>query len=180
MATVVDDIIRGRLKLLFVSPERLVSASFRRLIRGQYDKATGTRIKKLPPVSLFCVDEAHCLSQWGHNFRPSYLRLKSILPLIKPKSVLALTATAGPKVIDDICRTLSIPYNKTDATETESGVRILDFSRDNILVSAQAFVSEDRRRTMVSIFARSMYIVRIALHTPTFLYWPFSSFTLFS
>lgn len=64
MATIVDDLIRGRLKILFVSPERLASAAFRRLLRPRYNIETRSYgDRDLPPVSLLCVDEAHCLSQ---------------------------------------------------------------------------------------------------------------------
>eukprot|EP00985_Skeletonema_marinoi_P013513 scaffold6716_cov75-Skeletonema_marinoi.AAC.1 len=111
MALIVDDILRGRLKVLFVSPERLASAAFRRLMRPKFNLETRQYERQFPEVSLLCVDEAHCLSQWGHNFRPSYLRVRSLMSLIQPKSVLALTATAGPMVVKDICNTLCIPFD---------------------------------------------------------------------
>jgi len=63
MATIIDDLIRNRIKILFVSPERLASAAFRRFLRPKYDPETKTYQRQLPPVSLLCVDEAHCLSQ---------------------------------------------------------------------------------------------------------------------
>jgi superfamily II DNA helicase RecQ len=170
MVTLVDDIVRGRIKVLFVSPEKLASPSFRRLIRGNYDPSTGQRTRQLPPISLLCVDEAHCLSQWGHNFRPSYLRLRSIVPLIRPQSILALTATAGPRVIDDICSTLGIPRNQVDTSmssdsvrkddedggeaeaqdEADVGVRVLNPNRTNIDVAACFLDSDGSRRVMVS------------------------------
>jgi superfamily II DNA helicase RecQ len=104
----VDDVIKGRIKILFVSPERLVSPSFRRLFRYKWIASEGVRRRDFPPVSLFCVDEAHCISQWGHNFRPSFLRLRAMIDMVEPKSVLAITATAGPRVVADICHTLGI------------------------------------------------------------------------
>ena len=55
--------------------------------------------------------QAHCLSQWGHTFRPSYLREWLLLPFTEPKSILALTATDGPLVVRDICNTLRIPFD---------------------------------------------------------------------
>uniref|UniRef100_A0A7S2EUF0 DNA 3'-5' helicase n=1 Tax=Ditylum brightwellii TaxID=49249 RepID=A0A7S2EUF0_9STRA len=109
MAMIIEDIMQKRIKILFVSPERLASAAFRRLIRPVYNPETKSHERRFPTVSLLCVDEAHCLSQWGHNFRPSYLRLRSLIPHLEPKSILALTATAGPKVVHDICNTLNIP-----------------------------------------------------------------------
>ena len=54
-------------------------------------------------VSLFAVDEAHCISEWGHNFRPDYLKLASFAKVIGAERVLALTATATPRVLEDIC-----------------------------------------------------------------------------
>ena len=67
MATIIDDLIRNRLKILFMSPERLASAAFRRLLRPKYNLETKTYERQLPKVSLLCVDEAHCLSQVRMN-----------------------------------------------------------------------------------------------------------------
>ena len=84
----------GALKLLYVSPERLSSELFQQKLRHTN-------------VSFFCVDEAHCISQWGYDFRPSYLEIANIR-LLKPDApVLALTATATPQVIDDIQQKLA-------------------------------------------------------------------------
>ncbi|KAL3786862.1 hypothetical protein HJC23_013783 [Cyclotella cryptica] len=151
MALIIDDILRGRYKLLFVSPERLASASFRRLIRPKFNVETRQYERQFPPVSLLCVDEAHCLSQWGHNFRPSYLRVKSLLPLIEPKSVLALTATAGPMVVRDICHTLGIPSNEHQRSENGDvgGVKVLNCNRDNIDVFSLVLQSNDERQYLL-------------------------------
>ena len=167
MIAIVDDVVRNRIKILFVSPERLSSGAFKRLIRGNYDPSSGEWIKRLPEVSLLCVDEAHCLSSWGHNFRPSYLRLRSLLPMIRHKSVLALTATAGVKVIQDICLTLDIPFSETfrhneansesntkhsqGEWKSNSGIKLLSANRNNINVAACFVDNEDSRRSMVSI-----------------------------
>jgi hypothetical protein len=155
MALIVDDVMRGRYKVLFVSPERLASASFRRLIRPKFNVETRQYERHFPPVSLLCVDEAHCLSQWGHNFRPSYLRVKSLLPLIEPKSVLALTATAGPLVVRDICNALCIPAehpasNPRTENKDDSGVRVLNCNRDNIDVFTLVLQTNDERQYLVS------------------------------
>jgi ATP-dependent DNA helicase RecQ len=98
-----DDILRilenavfGAVKLLYISPERLSSEFF---------------MKKLShmKVSFICVDEAHCISQWGYDFRPSYLAIGKIRSIIPNAPVLALTATATPIVIDDIVDKLKVP-----------------------------------------------------------------------
>ena len=84
-----DNCIYGNIKLLYVSPERLESD----LVRE--------RIKKMN-VNLIAVDEAHCISQWGYDFRPSYLKIAEIRALKPESPILALTATATKKVAKDI------------------------------------------------------------------------------
>lgn len=79
----------GPYHFLYVSPERLESEEFR------------SRLKDLP-ICLIAIDEAHCISQWGYDFRPSYLRIADIRQLFPQVPVLALTATATPDVVDDI------------------------------------------------------------------------------
>ncbi len=86
---------QGELKLLYVAPERFQNERFRESLSGL-------------PISLFAVDEAHCVSEWGHNFRPDYLKLAAAARACGAQRVLALTATATPRVLDDICRTFSI------------------------------------------------------------------------
>ncbi len=84
-----ENAIFGGVKLLYVSPERLASEVFRTKIRHMQ-------------VSFICVDEAHCISQWGYDFRPSYLEIADIRKELPNIPVLALTATATPEVVDDI------------------------------------------------------------------------------
>lgn len=91
---VLSEAIHGKLKLLYVSPERLMSANF------QYALA------KID-VNLIAVDEAHCISQWGYNFRPTYLRIAEIRKYFSDTPVLALSATATPRVVDDIVEKLN-------------------------------------------------------------------------
>ncbi|MBR4898285.1 MAG: RecQ family ATP-dependent DNA helicase [Prevotella sp.] len=86
---VLENAVFGAVKLLYVSPERLSSELFRAKIRHM-------------KVSLICVDEAHCISQWGYDFRPSYLAIADIRKDLPDAPVLALTATATPQVVDDI------------------------------------------------------------------------------
>ena len=83
----------GRLDLLFVAPERFRSRRFQALLRGV-------------PLSLFVVDEAHCISQWGHDFRPEYGRLGEVVDTLRPPRLLALTATATEGVRADIVQRL--------------------------------------------------------------------------
>ncbi|MBT3293657.1 MAG: RecQ family ATP-dependent DNA helicase [Verrucomicrobia bacterium] len=90
-----DDLWNGRLKLLYVAPERFASERFIQRLRRS-------------TISLMVVDEAHCISEWGHNFRPDYLKLAALADDLRAERVLALTATATPSVADDICRSFSI------------------------------------------------------------------------
>ncbi len=91
-----DDIRSGRLKLLYIAPERFNNERFTSFISG---------VK----ISLFAVDEAHCISEWGHNFRPDYLKLAEVARTLQAERVLALTATATPAVVRDICAAFAIP-----------------------------------------------------------------------
>ncbi len=90
-----DSIQSGSLTLLYVSPERLKNERF-------VQRLANTRI------SLMAIDEAHCISEWGHNFRPDYLKLADLAKTLKAERVLALTATATPSVAADICKQFSI------------------------------------------------------------------------
>ena len=89
-----ENCIFGAIKILYVSPERLSSELFQAKLRHIH-------------VSFITVDEAHCISQWGYDFRPSYLEIAKIRKFLPGKPVLALTATATPQVVDDICDKLS-------------------------------------------------------------------------
>lgn len=86
---VLDNCILGRTKFLYVSPERLGSQLFVTKLRHMH-------------ISFITVDEAHCISQWGYDFRPSYLEISTIRQLLPDVPVLALTATATPQVVEDI------------------------------------------------------------------------------
>ena len=107
------DLRAGRLKLLYASPERLGNERFLATLR-----AAGT-------ISLFVVDEAHCISEWGHNFRPDYLKLARLAGTLRAERVLALTATATPAVADDIARSFGI----ADADRVHTG-----FHRPNLFL----------------------------------------------
>ncbi|HHK5533623.1 TPA: DNA helicase RecQ [Bacillus mobilis] len=98
---------QGHYKLLYVAPERLDSMEF-------VDQLIDMKIP------MIAIDEAHCISQWGHDFRPSYLHIHRILDYLPEKPlVLALTATATPQVREDICNTLGINQENTIMTTFE-------------------------------------------------------------
>ncbi|HLU22341.1 MAG TPA: DNA helicase RecQ [Bacillaceae bacterium] len=104
-------IYNGEYKLVYIAPERLETPSFLRLLEGIY-------------VSFVAIDEAHCISQWGHDFRPSYLHIKKLIGHLRPKpTVLALTATATPQVQSDISDLLEIH---------EEDVVVTGFERKNL------------------------------------------------
>ncbi|HHV85934.1 MAG TPA: DNA helicase RecQ [Petrimonas sp.] len=90
-----QDIVSGKTKLLYVAPESLT-------------KMENIDFLQNVPISFYAVDEAHCISEWGHDFRPEYRRIKPIINEIGPRPVIALTATATPKVQHDIQKTLGM------------------------------------------------------------------------
>ena len=90
------DYLNGSLQFLFIAPERLRLSGFPEMLA-----------KRKP--TLVAVDEAHCISQWGHDFRPDYRRLGEHLPKLRPAPVIALTATATPLVQNDIAEQLGLP-----------------------------------------------------------------------
>jgi len=112
----------GELKILYVAPERFNNERF----LGDL-----SRLK----IGLFAVDEAHCISEWGHNFRPDYLKLALIAQDIKAERVLALTATATPKVVSDICDAFQIK---------PSGVILTGFYRPNLTLLTTPCLAKER------------------------------------
>ena len=97
-------------KLLYVSPERLRSDSFLKRL-SQYQ------------ISMLAIDEAHCISQWGHDFRPAYQLIKEFIDINKPNRIIALTGTANENTIAEICAQLTIP---------QTAIVQDSFLRDNI------------------------------------------------
>jgi ATP-dependent DNA helicase RecQ len=81
--------VDGKIKFLYISPERLMSHAFRGYLKNM-------------DIGLIAVDEAHCISQWGYDFRPPYLKIAEIRELFPDTPILAVTATATPDVVDDI------------------------------------------------------------------------------
>lgn len=104
------DVCAGKTKLLYVAPESLT-------------KEENIEFLKTVPISFYAVDEAHCISEWGHDFRPEYRRIRPIINEISKRPVIALTATATPKVQHDIQKNLSM----NDAVVYKSS-----FNRENL------------------------------------------------
>jgi ATP-dependent DNA helicase RecQ len=116
---------RGRCKLIYIAPERCDSPRFQQWVRSA-------------PIDLLVIDEAHCISQWGHDFRPHYRTLSRRLPELRRATVLALTATATPAVQDDIVRTLELPTMQ----------RVIgDFNRPNLQFEVVAMARSQEKTT---------------------------------
>lgn len=128
---VAADYVAGRLDFLFIAPERLAVAGFPALLARR------------KPV-LVAIDEAHCISQWGHDFRPDYRMLGQHLPLLRPAPVIALTATATPLVQDDIVGQLGLGA---------PGRFIHGFRRTNIAVEVSELRPSDRRAAVRAVLA---------------------------
>ena len=97
--TLLDNCIYGNYKLLYLSPERLQQP----LVRERMQQM---------PINLVAIDEAHCISQWGHDFRPAYLEIAAIRTFIKDVPFIALTATATSQVLDDIKEQLQLQQSQ--------------------------------------------------------------------
>jgi ATP-dependent DNA helicase RecQ len=119
---------QGSLKLLYVAPERLASESFRQ------------RLNRLP-IALVAIDEAHCISEWGHNFRPDYLKLARLFRELNVPRVLALTATATPEVAADIRKEFEI----AEADHVQ-----LSFHRSNLDLRVTPLAASERKAWLLS------------------------------
>ncbi len=118
-----DDLLAGKTKMLYVAPETLT-------------KEDNIEFFKDLNISFFAVDEAHCISEWGHDFRPEYRRLREMMEMIKPNAaVIALTATATPKVQSDILRNLGLRNPK---------IYISSFNRPNLYYEVLPKVQKDQ------------------------------------
>ncbi len=129
--TLFDNLKFGNYKFLYLSPERLQSLFIQQ------------KIKELN-VSFIAIDEAHCISEWGHDFRPSYRNIGIIRELLPNKAITALTATANQKVIDDIILNLKIK---------NAEVFKQSFIRDNL--AYQVFKVEDKLNHLIQIFKKT-------------------------
>ena len=133
-----ENCIFGDVKLLYVSPERLASELFQTKLRHM-------------KVSFITVDEAHCISQWGYDFRPSYLEIANIRKLLPGVPVLALTATATPAVVDDICEKLSRSEECGVRSERFNVFR-MSFERKNLVYVVRQ--AHDKREQLIHILSR--------------------------
>ncbi len=131
----------GELKILMISVERLKNERFRQFIAQI-------------PISMLVIDEAHCISEWGHNFRPDYLKLPDYRKQLNIPQVLLLTATATPQVIDDMSRKFDI--NKENITVT-------GFYRSNLTLNIIP-CSEDQK------FSKLQSIIQDAPESPSIVY----------
>jgi ATP-dependent DNA helicase RecQ len=126
-----EDLISGKTKMLYVAPETLT-------------KEDNINFFKSINVSFFAVDEAHCISEWGHDFRPEYRRLKEMMELINPSiPIIALTATATPKVQSDIVKNLDL---------RKPAVFISSFNRPNLYYEIQPKINVEQTNKSIVRF----------------------------
>ncbi|KPV99254.1 ATP-dependent DNA helicase RecQ [Pseudoalteromonas sp. P1-8] len=129
--TVMSDVRAGKVKILMVSVERFKNERFREFI-------------KQVPISMLVVDEAHCISEWGHNFRPDYLKLPRYREELNIPLVLLLTATATKKVKRDMCERFAIAPECVVQT---------GFYRSNLDLSVLSVASQEKPQQLASIIA---------------------------
>jgi|GEM_PF-4758103 len=147
---ILDNCIYGDIKLLYVSPERLQHRLFKDRVANM-------------DINIVAIDEAHCISQWGHDFRPSYLDIRSFIEEVRPKKLIALTATATSKVLSELVKSL---FSKKPEVIRGS------FVRDNIAIRVKQ--TEDKigsiirlcdARTKTIIYVRSRRKVKMLAET---------------
>lgn len=114
-----DDILAGKIKLLYLAPERLVSEHFQEFLN---------RITNITSIAGFVIDEAHCISEWGHDFRQEYRQLRQLRFRFPSLPIMALTATATPRVQQDIIQQLNL---------REPIIRRFSFNRPNLYYEVQ-------------------------------------------
>jgi ATP-dependent DNA helicase RecQ len=130
-----DDLLTGRTKMLYVAPETLTK---------QENLEFFSDLK----ISFFAVDEAHCISEWGHDFRPEYRRLREMMIQINPDApVIALTATATPKVQSDITKNLDL---------REPNIFISSFNRPNLYYEVLPKIKKNQTNESIVRFIKSM------------------------
>ena len=131
-----EDLTSGKTKMLYVAPETLT-------------KEENVEFFKDLEISFFAVDEAHCISEWGHDFRPEYRRLREIMDEIDKKiPVIALTATATPKVQSDIVKNLGL---------RDPNIFISSFNRPNLYYEVQPKLKKDQVvKSIVKFISQNM------------------------
>ena len=131
---ILENCILGGVKLLYVSPERLNSQLFQKKLSHM-------------TVSFITVDEAHCISQWGYDFRPAYLEIANIRNIHPNVPVLALTATATPRVVDDVVKRLGNATSMEQACGNDTTFNIfrMSFERKNLSYLVQNTPDKDRQ-----------------------------------
>ena len=126
-----DDLVSGKTKMLYVAPETLT-------------KEDNIEFFKSLNISFFAVDEAHCISEWGHDFRPEYRRLKEVMDQVNPNiPIIGLTATATPKVQSDILKNLGL---------RKPAVFISSFNRPNLYYEIQPKVNLEQTNKSIVRF----------------------------
>ncbi len=134
MKAVRDDVVKGNTKLLYVAPESLT-------------KKENIAFLKDVPISFVAVDEAHCISEWGHDFRPEYRRIHEMMEMIGQRPpVIALTATATPKVQSDIVKTLHLEKPE---------IFISSFNRPNLLYEIKPKGKKENVLKFITQFVRA-------------------------
>ena len=140
IVTTLENCIFGDIRILYVSPERLSSDLFQTKLRHMH-------------VSFITVDEAHCISQWGYDFRPSYLEIAKIRKLAPHAPVLALTATATPAVVQDIQEKLASSASLSNETSSASPASFkifrMSFERTNLAYVVRK--AHDKREQLLHI-----------------------------
>lgn len=126
---VIEQVYAGRIKLLYISPERLLA---------EIDQWS-----EFIKISLFAIDEAHCISQWGHDFRPEYIQLATLRQRFPNVPIMALTATADRLTRNDIARQLNIP---------DARLFMTSFDRANITLNVARNVSGNDKMKMITRF----------------------------
>ncbi len=133
------DYLAGRLDFLFIAPERLSVPGFPEMLA-----------KRKP--ALIAIDEAHCISQWGHDFRPDYRLLGQRIPLLRPAPVIGLTATATPRVQDDIAQQLGLAAAERfihGFRRTNIAVEIVEMRPSERAAAVRRILAEQARRPAI-------------------------------
>lgn len=134
-----DEYLAGRLDFLYIAPERLAAPGFLELLAER-------------PLGLVAIDEAHCISHWGHDFRPEYRMLGQRLPTLRPASIIALTATATPLVQKDIAEQLGLkaPRHFIHGFRRENiAIEVIEVPKPDRAALARRILEDPERRPAI-------------------------------